>query len=499
MIHRCPADLPDHDATPLPDDAVIAVDGPAGSGKSTTARALAERFGLLYIDTGAMYRSLTLAALRNGIAPDDGPALAALLDGVRLELKTAEGGVGVFWEGRDVSGDIRSAAVDAAVSRVAAHDEVRRDMVRRQQVLGRRGGVVMEGRDIGSVVFPLATAKIFLGASLEARVERRYRQIRQRGEEASREQLATDLAERDRLDSERATSPLIISPDAIVIDSSEMSLAQQNEACARACLVNTSLDHELDADKATALLEIPWHYRLAYTVFRGLARFYGQREVGNGGNALPRGVVVAVNHVSFWDPPLVGATFYRHPVHTLAKEELFRPNWFLGRILRGIDSIPIRRRGYDKEAFTAAEAYLTAGHNLLIFPEGTRRAVGNPGPVKNGLGILIQATRAPLLTIYLRGSYGRQPGGSLESPMEARFGPIIRWHALDVLLEELTPKEVSRRIGDLCEAAWRELMERSYVDHPRTAFERQLGEKQGHTFRARQERLFGVEEAAADS
>ncbi|RKZ16137.1 (d)CMP kinase, partial [bacterium] len=234
MIHRRPAELPEPDASLLPRDAVIAVDGPAGSGKSTTARALAERFDLLYIDTGAMYRALTLAALRDGIDLDDGTALAELLDGARLELKPSAAGVAVSWNGRDVSGDIRSAAVDAAVSRVAARNEVRRDMVRRQQVLGRRGGVVMEGRDIGSVVFPLATAKIFLRASLEARVDRRYRQIRQRGEEASRSGLMVDLAERDRLDSERATSPLIISPDAMVIDSSDMSLEQQNEVCARA-------------------------------------------------------------------------------------------------------------------------------------------------------------------------------------------------------------------------------------------------------------------------
>ncbi|RKZ16707.1 hypothetical protein DRQ50_05815, partial [bacterium] len=256
---------------------------------------------------------------------------------------------------------------------------------------------------------------------------------------------------------------------------------------------NPALDRELDTDKETALREIPWHYRLAFGVFRALARFYGQVEIGNVGCALPRGVVVAVNHVSFWDPPLVGATFYRYPVHTLAKEELFRPGWLLGRLFRGLDSIPIRRRGYDREAFEAAERYLSAGHNLLIFPEGTRRAIGNPGPVKNGLGILIQATRAPMLPVYMRGSYGRQPMGSLESPMEARFGRIIRWHALDVLLAELSPKEVSQRIGDLCEAAWREVMERSYADHPRTSFEQRLGAEQGQTFKARQERLFGEE------
>jgi cytidylate kinase len=494
MLYRRADDLPELDPSLLPADAVIAVDGPAGSGKSTTAKALAERFGLLYIDTGAMYRALTLAALKAGTDLDDGPALADLLAGADLALRPARGGVAVAWNGGDVSEGIRTPDVDAAVSRVATHDEVRRDMVRRQQELGRRGGVVMEGRDIGSVVFPLATAKIHLRAGLEARVERRLRQFRQRGEDVSRERLAVDLAERDRQDSERAASPLLVSPDAVVIDSSEMGLTEQNEACARACLLNPAADRLLDTDLDVARRELPWHYRLAYGFFGALARFYGQRQVGNEGRALPRGVVVAVNHVSLWDPPLVGAVFHRYRVHSLAKEELFRPDFLLGRFFRWLDGIPIRRRGYDRAAFAAAAVTLEAGNNLLIFPEGTRRAIGHPGPVKNGLGILIQATRAPLLPIYLRGSYGRRPGGSALSPMEARFGPVIRWHALEILLAELDPKEVSRRIADLCERAWCELMERSYADTPRTAFEAEQGERQLQVFRRRHERLFGQDD-----
>ena len=496
MICRHPDDLPSHPPSLLPRDAVIAVDGPAGTGKSTTARALAERFGLLYIDTGAMYRSLTLAATRGGISHDDGPALAALLDGVKLELRPGKGGVSALWNGQDVSREIRSAEVDAVVSRVAAHDEVRADMVRRQQELGRRGGVVMEGRDIGSVVFPLATAKIFLRASLDARVERRYRQFKHRGDEVSRDRLAEDLAARDRQDQERESSPLLVSPDAIIVDSSDMSLSDQNEACARACLVNPAADRELDRDLDSARRSLPWHYRLAYAAFRVPARFYGLRQVGNEGHALPRGVVAASNHISYWDPPLVGSTFHRYRVHTLAKRELFKPDFPMGTFFRWLDTIPIRRQGYDQEAFDAAATSLAEGNNLLIFPEGTRRVPGDPGPVKNGLGILIQATRAPMLPIFIRGSYGRQPGGSVLSPMEVRYGPVIRWHALDELLKELDPKIASRRIAHLCEAAWRELQERSYAERPRTPWEVELEAKRRIKVRARQERVFGRTEPA---
>ncbi|MCK9996483.1 MAG: (d)CMP kinase [Candidatus Krumholzibacteria bacterium] len=482
-------DSPPLDPSLLPRTAVIAIDGPAGSGKSTTARALADIFGLLYIDSGAMYRALTQAALSKGIDPGDEDALAAILVPANLVLKPSKGEVSVFWNGKDVSLAIRTPEVDATVSRVSSHAAVRANMVERQKVMGRLGGVVMEGRDIGTVVFPLATAKIFLSASLDARIERRFRQYQQRGLDVSREELRQDLAERDRQDSERQTSPLTISPDSIVIDSSELSLEQQNQMCARACLVNPTLDLELDTDLETAIREIPWHYRLAYSFFNASARFFGLRQVGNEGGALPRGCILAVNHVSNWDPPLIGSTFHRYPVHALAKAELFK-FWPLGPIFRWIDSIPIQRSGFDAEAFREAAARLADGANLLIFPEGTRRAIGHPGPVRNGLGILVQATGAPTLPLFIRGSYGRQPGGSPKSPLEVHFGPVIRWHGVQALLRDHDKKEVSLRIGNLCEAAFRELQARSFAAYPETEYEKELGARQLKKFARRQEQVF---------
>ncbi len=476
---------------PVPRDAVIAIDGPAGSGKSTTARNLAERFGLLYIDTGAMYRALTLAAIRKGTDLADGPALTDLLLPARLELGSLRGDTTVHWNGLDFSGPIRSPEVDAAVSLVSSHESVRTEMVRRQQEFGRRGGVVMEGRDIGSVVFPLASTKIFLSAGLEARVQRRVRQYRQAGREVQESQVRSDLAERDRQDSQREVSPLAISPDSLVIDSSGMTLAQQNDACARACRINPTLDRRLDRDLEAARRDLPWHYRLAYAVFGAFSRFYGLKQVGNEGRALPRGCIVAVNHISFWDPPLVGSTLHRYRVHSLAKEELFRI-WPMGPLFRSIDSIPIRRKGYDHKAFALAASALQAGNNLVIFPEGTRRAIGSPGPVRNGLGILVQATRAPMQPIFIRGSYGRAPGGSLESPLEVCFGPVVWWHGLDALLEKHDPKDVSRRIARLCEAIFCELQDRSFARHPRTRFEKELGDRQLRAFTKRQKKVFGT-------
>jgi cytidylate kinase len=483
-------ELPPLNPSVLPRNAVIAIDGPAGSGKSTTARFLAELFDLLYIDTGAMYRALTQAALSEGIDSGDEDSLAQLLGTARLELKPSKTEVRVLWNGKDVSRAIRTPEVEAAVSRVSSHPAVRTNMVERQKVMGRQGGVVMEGRDIGSVVFPLATAKIFLTASLKARVDRRHRQYQQRGLEISREELSLDLAQRDRLDSEREVSPLTVSPDSMVIDSSGYSLEQQNQVCARACLMNPTRDLELDTDFTSARRELPWHYRLAFNLFSVVARFYRLRQVGNEGGALPRGCIVASNHVSNWDPPLVGSTMWRYPIHTLAKAELFKI-WPMGSLFRWIDSIPIQRSGYDAGAFDEAAAALAKGGNLLLFPEGTRRAIGNPGPVRNGLGILVQATLAPTMPIFIRGSYGRMPGGSTESPLEVHYGPMIRWYGVPSLQKDHDKKEVSRRIADLCEAAFRELQARSFAAHPQSEFEKELGAKQLKKFARRQAQVFG--------
>lgn len=213
---------------------IVAIDGPAGSGKSTVARALARERGFTYLDTGAMYRSVALEALARGVALDDGAALERLAASISIAFGRAEdGSQTVAVDGCDVTDAIRTPAVDAAVSAVSAVPGVRAVMVALQRRMAAGADAVAEGRDIGTVVFPQAEVKVYLTASDDARAHRRTEQNRARAAAEGRdadtvdeEQVRAAIVERDRLDSSRAVSPLAVAPDAIQIDSSELTADQ---------------------------------------------------------------------------------------------------------------------------------------------------------------------------------------------------------------------------------------------------------------------------------
>ncbi len=205
---------------------VIAIDGPAGAGKSTLAAHLARRFGFLNLETGAMYRALALKAIDNDLSFDEEAELLELADRTRIALKPQLEGNLVLLDGVDVSRRVRDGDVTAAASRVSVHPRLRQWMVEQQRMLGASGGVVMEGRDIGTVVFPDAEVKIFLDAAPEVRGNRRYRQGVPAQAEVTEEAVIRELKERDARDRNRAESPLRPAEDAVILDSTAMSLEQ---------------------------------------------------------------------------------------------------------------------------------------------------------------------------------------------------------------------------------------------------------------------------------
>ncbi|MER2063285.1 MAG: (d)CMP kinase [Alkalibacterium sp.] len=204
----------------------IAIDGPASSGKSTVAKRIASELGLIYVDTGAMYRTLTFEALKNNVNIKDQEALVALLEKTEITFEPNEKGQTVFSNGVDVTHDIRENNVTNTVSVVAAHAKVRRLMVKRQQDMASNNGVVMDGRDIGTVVLPDADLKIFLVASVKERAERRHKENKSKGIFSDLDQLKKDIAERDYKDSTRDSSPLKQAEDAVRIDTTKMTIEE---------------------------------------------------------------------------------------------------------------------------------------------------------------------------------------------------------------------------------------------------------------------------------
>lgn len=217
---------------------IIAIDGPAGSGKSTIARLVAAQLGFAYLDTGAMYRAVTLGALERSVDLEDGEALGELARELDLHVEPAEVPDGqsqsrVYLDGREVTAAIRSSSVTACVSQVSAHISVREALTGLQRALAERGDVVLEGRDIGTVVCPKADVKVFLTASSGERARRRHAQLLAQGVAVSLEEVIEDLERRDTFDSSRAAAPLRMADDAVAIDTTELGIAEVVDAVCR--------------------------------------------------------------------------------------------------------------------------------------------------------------------------------------------------------------------------------------------------------------------------
>jgi len=208
---------------------IIAIDGPAASGKTTTAKLVAQQLGYLHIDTGAMYRAFTLKVLRKGVPFDDIAEIARLASESHVELRSIQGVQRVLIDGEDVTEEVRTPAVTSAVSAVSGIPKVRAVMVREQQRLGKNGGVVLEGRDIGTVVFPNADLKFFMLAEIDARASRRHEELLMSGVSVEINRIKEELQQRDDFDTRREVSPLRQAEDAMILDTSDLTVEKQVE------------------------------------------------------------------------------------------------------------------------------------------------------------------------------------------------------------------------------------------------------------------------------
>lgn len=205
---------------------ILTIDGPSGAGKGAVSAIVADRLGWHLLDSGAVYRAVALAAIKGGVDPEDDAALVALCENLDLRFRSGEDGIAVFLDGNAVDERLRSEEASVMASRVASRPPVRRALLGLQREFRRFPGLVADGRDMGTVVFPDATVKVFLDASVAERARRRHKQLKEKGESVKFSRLFHDLAERDRRDRERAVSPTVPAPDAVVLDSTELALEQ---------------------------------------------------------------------------------------------------------------------------------------------------------------------------------------------------------------------------------------------------------------------------------
>jgi CMP/dCMP kinase len=367
---------------------VLAIDGPAGAGKSATARGVAARLGLKHVDSGAMYRAAAWLARERGANLDHEADVLRAIEGARFEA----GEEGILCDGRLIEAEIRTAEAGEAASRVAVYPGVRRRLVAIQRSLARPPGVVMEGRDIGTVVFPKADLKVFLSASVEVRALRRQQELTARGEPADPGAIEAMIRERDRRDRERAESPMLVAPDAIPLDTSDLGLDEQVNLVSRWA--------ELGRRGPGPTTPFYW---FGSRFVKAFSRTFLKFRI-EGLDHVPRSgpLIAACNHISFWDPPLVGSNFPR-VMHFVAKAELFE-NRVFGAMLRGYNSIPIQRGLRARSGLLGAEEVLNEGGAVLIFPEGTRNKSGALMPPRAGIGRLATVTRTPVLPVRISGS-----------------------------------------------------------------------------------------------
>ena len=366
---------------------VIAIDGPAGSGKSTVAKLVASRLGVGYVDTGATYRVVALQALRQGIPLDDATAVTSLARSV-MERCALDAGSVLSFDGKPVGDEIRTPEVSEAASKIAAIADVRRVLVEHQRRLVPRGGAVVEGRDIGTVVWPDASLKVYLDASEDVRADRR---IAQQNDGAA---IATELHERDLRDATRPVSAMRPAADAVLVDTSKLGAEE----------VAAHVIELLHPDSRSAF------YVFVRGTLSGLLHSAFRMKV-EGRENIPAhgGVILAPNHRSLIDIP-VAAAVTKRPVYFMAKEELFKGK-VGGGLISKLGGFPVKRGKPDRGALNRALELLDGGHVVGIFPEGTRKPGSRFEEVEDGFAYVAMKSGAPVVPVAISGTEAVFPPG----------------------------------------------------------------------------------------
>lgn len=396
----------------------IAIDGPGGAGKSSVAKAVAKRLSIIYVDTGALYRSIGLFMLRNNISPADKDAVIAALPSLTLEMKFEDGKQVILLCGEDVGDSIRTPEVSMAASAVSAIKEVRDYLLSTQRSIAETNDVIMDGRDIGTVILPWAEVKIFLTATPEARAKRRYDELIAKGIDTTYEKVFDEMVLRDRNDSSREIAPCVQAEDALLLDNSDLNADETVEAVLR---IVKKVRKERNKKGSGLYMFLK---AIVSPIYRLFARVHivGKENIPKEG-----GAIICCNHIGINDILILGTTFPRQ-IHFLAKKEWFN-NKFLSVLFSALGAVPLDRGGRDVGALKNAVNKVKDGKTIAIFPQGHRYPGENPAdtPIKSGMGLIAYHSHADVIPVCLKTKDGRY---KLFRKIEVIYGKPIKYSQL---------------------------------------------------------------------
>lgn len=387
---------------------IIAIDGTAGSGKGTLAKGLAKRLNITNIDTGAMYRCVTLYMIRNEIRLEDTEKIKEMLKKINIELKK-EGDIDlVYLDGENVTREIRENAVNRLVSQVSHVVEIRNNITDLSRKVAKGKQVIMEGRDIGTNVFPNADIKIYLDATPEERAKRRLKQNEEKGINIDFEEILENIKFRDNNDKTSSVAPLKQAEDAIYIDSSNMSIQEVEDEVIRLVeekkrqkISNKKEEKKSTNKKKDSTWKIVQREFVRYFL-KGLYKIIYRVKVEGKENVPKEGAfILCGNHVSFIQVPIIVLFTPRKDVNFIAKSELFN-NKILAWLGYLFDVIPVKRGKQDVDSMKKSLRVLSNGNILGLFPEGTRNGIQKKVKVKNGASFMALKTGAKVLPVGIK-------------------------------------------------------------------------------------------------
>ncbi len=398
----------------------VALDGPSGAGKSTIAKAVAKKLEYVYVDTGALYRTIAYYVISSGFDAKDENAVVSCLGKINVKLEYIGGAQHVMLNGEDVSDKIRTPEISMGASAVSAIPKVREFLFGLQQDIAKHNNIIMDGRDIGTVVLPNAQVKIFLTATAEERANRRFKELQEKGDPSTYEQVLEDIKQRDYNDTHRDIAPLKKADDAVEVDSTKMTLDEVIDAIVK--IINDKTAGEsgsgddsgekksiratrelmpvrpISKKKRLSFVKIFFYNLLRYITIFVYHCYYNIKWEGKENVPKDGGNIFASNHRSYQDPVFT-ALGARVPISYMAKEELFHKNVFFTGLIKLFGAFPVVRGKGDMQVIDTSIEKLEKGRNLEIFPEGTRSKDGKVGKGKTGVALIAAVAQTKVIPV----------------------------------------------------------------------------------------------------